>query len=84
MFLQAIIKVQRDNGNRQDRKTARMKYLINEWGIEKFRAEVEKYYGQALEDCTEDDVMVLMITWGGRNKVMASGLWLEHRKWTAV
>ena len=53
---QAIIKVQRDNGNRQDRKTARMKYLINEWGIEKFRAEVEKYYGQALEDCTEDDV----------------------------
>ncbi|OUW87533.1 MAG: sulfite reductase subunit beta, partial [Saprospirales bacterium TMED214] len=52
----AIIKVQRDNGNRQDRKTARMKYLINDWGIEKFRAEVEKYYGQSLEDCTEDDV----------------------------
>lgn len=52
----AIIKVQRDNGNRQDRKTARMKYLINDWGIEKFRTEVEKYYGQPLEDCTEDDV----------------------------
>ncbi len=52
----AIIKVQRDNGNRQDRKTARMKYLINDWGIEKFREEVEKYYGQPLEDCTEDDV----------------------------
>lgn len=52
----AIIKVQRDNGNRQDRKTARMKYLINDWGIEKFREEVEKYSGQPLEDCTEDDV----------------------------
>ncbi len=52
----AIIKVQRDNGNRQDRKTARMKYLINDWGIEKFRTEVEKYFGQPLEDCTEDDV----------------------------
>jgi sulfite reductase (ferredoxin) len=52
----AIIKVQRDNGNRQDRKTARMKYLINDWGIEKFRAEVEKYYGQPLEECTDDDV----------------------------
>ena len=52
----AIIKVQRDNGNRQDRKTARMKYLINDWGIEKFRTEVEKYYGQPLEECTEDDV----------------------------
>ncbi|MDC0251553.1 NADPH-dependent assimilatory sulfite reductase hemoprotein subunit [Rubripirellula sp.] len=53
---QAILKVQRDNGNRQDRKTARMKYLINDWGIEKFRTEVEKYYGQSLADCTEDDV----------------------------
>ena len=53
---QAILKVQRDHGNRQDRKTARMKYLINDWGIEKFRAEVEKYYGQSLADCTEDDV----------------------------
>jgi len=53
---QAILKVQRDNGNRGDRKTARMKYLINDWGIQKFRAEVEKYFGQPLADCTEDDV----------------------------
>lgn len=53
---QAILKVQRDNGNREDRKIARMKYLVNDWGIEKFRAEVEKYYGEPLEDCTEDDV----------------------------
>ena len=53
---QAILKVQRDNGNRHDRKTARMKYLINDWGIEKFRTEVETYYGQSLADCTEDDV----------------------------
>jgi sulfite reductase (ferredoxin) len=53
---QAILKVQRDNGNREDRKIARMKYLINDWGVEKFRAEVEKYYGEPLADCTEDDV----------------------------
>jgi sulfite reductase (ferredoxin) len=33
-----------------------MKYLINDWGIEKFRTEVETYYGQSLADCTEDDV----------------------------
>jgi len=50
------LKVQRDNGNREDRKIARMKYLIANWGIEKFRAEVETYYGQPLADCTEDDV----------------------------
>ena len=53
---QAILKVQRDNGNRGDRKTARMKYLINDWGIEKFRAEVEKCFGEPLVDCTEDEV----------------------------
>jgi sulfite reductase (ferredoxin) len=53
---QAILKVQRDNGNREDRKIARMKYLINDWGIDRFRAEVQKYYGEPLADCTEDDV----------------------------
>ena len=53
---QAILKVQRDNGNRADRKVARMKYLVADWGIEKFRAEVETYYGDKLDDCTDDDV----------------------------
>ncbi|MEM9586267.1 MAG: NADPH-dependent assimilatory sulfite reductase hemoprotein subunit [Planctomycetota bacterium] len=53
---QAVIKVQRDNGNRADRKVARMKYLIADWGIEKFRSEVERYLGYDLKDCTEDDV----------------------------
>lgn len=52
----AVIIVQRDNGNRTDRKVARMKYLVARWGIEKFRAEVESVYGQKLADCTEDDV----------------------------
>ncbi|MEM6687860.1 MAG: NADPH-dependent assimilatory sulfite reductase hemoprotein subunit [Planctomycetota bacterium] len=53
---QAVLKVQRDHGNRTDRKIARMKYLVEDWGIEKFRAEVEKYYGEPLADCTPDDV----------------------------
>ena len=52
----AVLKVQRDNGNRSDRKVARMKYLVANWGIEKFRAAVEEYYGEKLADCTEDDV----------------------------
>ena len=29
----AIVKVQRDFGNRADRKVARMKYLIHDWGL---------------------------------------------------
>ncbi len=53
---EAIIKVQRDYGNRVDRKVARMKYLIAEKGMEWFKAEVEKYFGKAIPECTEDDV----------------------------
>ncbi|MBI1344817.1 NADPH-dependent assimilatory sulfite reductase hemoprotein subunit [bacterium] len=45
---EAIVKVQRDFGNREDRKRARMKYLIHDWGIEAFKAKVEEYYGQSL------------------------------------
>jgi sulfite reductase (ferredoxin) len=44
----AIIKVQRDFGNRADRKVARMKYLIHNWGLERFKQKVEEYYGAAL------------------------------------
>ena len=53
---EAVIKVQRDYGNREDRKVARMKYLVDQWGIEKFRRAVEEYFGQPLKDCTADDV----------------------------
>jgi sulfite reductase (ferredoxin) len=44
----AVIRVQRDFGNREDRKRARMKYLVADWGLEKFRAKVEDYYGVPL------------------------------------
>ena len=53
---EAVVKVQRDFGNRVDRKIARMKYLVADWGIEKFRAKVEEYFGQPLTDCEPDDV----------------------------
>ncbi|MER3483717.1 MAG: NADPH-dependent assimilatory sulfite reductase hemoprotein subunit [Meiothermus sp.] len=47
---EAIVKVQRDHGRRDDRKFSRMKYLVEAWGIEKFKAEVEKYLGYALPE----------------------------------
>jgi sulfite reductase (ferredoxin) len=53
---EAIVKVQRDFGNREDRKRARLKYLIHDWGVAKFKAKVEEYYGKRLEDPTPDDV----------------------------
>ncbi|QDV19417.1 Sulfite reductase [ferredoxin] [Gimesia panareensis] len=45
---EAVVKVQRDFGNRADRKQARMKYLVNEWGIEKFREKVAEYFGSEI------------------------------------
>ena len=45
---EAIIKVQRDFGNRSDRKVARMKYLIHNWGLDRFKQKVEEYYGGEL------------------------------------
>ncbi len=52
----AIIMVQRDFGNRADRKIARLKYLIHNWGLPAFKAKVEEYYGQPLADPHPDDV----------------------------
>ncbi len=51
----AIVKVQRDFGNRSDRKVARLKYLIANWGIPKFKEKVEEYYGSGLEDPADVD-----------------------------
>lgn len=47
---EAIVKVQRDFGNRSDRKIARLKYLIANWGIPAFKAKVEEYYGATLPE----------------------------------
>ncbi|HEX8906724.1 MAG TPA: NADPH-dependent assimilatory sulfite reductase hemoprotein subunit, partial [Longimicrobiaceae bacterium] len=44
----AVIAVQRDFGNRTDRRHARLKYLLDERGIDWFRAEVERELGRAL------------------------------------
>jgi sulfite reductase (ferredoxin) len=52
----AIVKVQRDFGNRADRKVARLKYLIANRGLDWFKAKVEEYYGQPLAEPDPEDV----------------------------
>lgn len=44
-----IITVQRDFGNRSDRKQARLKYTIDKLGVDRYREEVEKRCGFKLE-----------------------------------
>jgi sulfite reductase (ferredoxin) len=47
--VKAIVATQRDYGDRSDRRHSRMKYLVEEWGVEKFRAKVEEYFGKPIE-----------------------------------
>jgi sulfite reductase (ferredoxin) len=47
-LVKAIVATQRDYGDRTQRRHARMKYLVNDWGVEKFRQRVEKYFGKPL------------------------------------
>ncbi|MCC5620766.1 sulfite reductase, ferredoxin dependent [Nostoc sp. CHAB 5715] len=48
-IVKAIVATQRDYGDRTDRRHARLKYLINDWGVDKFRAQVEEYFGKSVE-----------------------------------
>ncbi len=47
--LKAILATQRDYGRRDDRKFSRLKYLVADWGVDKFRSVVEQYFGKRLE-----------------------------------
>jgi sulfite reductase (NADPH) hemoprotein beta-component len=44
-----IVKIQRDNGNRTDRKLARLKYTIEGMGLENFKIELSKRSGFKLD-----------------------------------
>ncbi len=44
----AMIRVFSENGDRTDRKKARLKYLVDRWGVEKFLAETEKLLASPL------------------------------------
>lgn len=47
---EAVIKLFRDHGNRADRKRARIKYLVHDWGVDKFRTVLSEYIGAPLFD----------------------------------
>ncbi|PSM50136.1 ferredoxin--nitrite reductase [Chroococcidiopsis sp. CCALA 051] len=51
----AMMMVYRENGPRENRQKCRMMHLINQWGIEKFRAEVEQRFGKPLVTAAEKD-----------------------------
>lgn len=48
-LVKAIVATQRDYGDRFNRRHARMKYLLHEWGVDKFRSVVEGYFGKPIQ-----------------------------------
>lgn len=51
----AVLEVFRDHGPREARNRARLKVLLAEWGIERFRAAVEKRFGGPLPRAGRDE-----------------------------
>jgi len=51
----AILEVYRDHGSRANRQKTRMMWLIDEWGIDKFRQMVEDQFGSPLKTAAEKD-----------------------------
>jgi len=49
----AIVTIFRDHGNRENRKAARLKFLVDQWGIEKFEAEVRARLDWTPDPATE-------------------------------
>jgi len=49
----SILKVYRDHGLREKRKQSRLKWLLREWGMERFRDAVEARYGRSLAQAGE-------------------------------
>ncbi len=48
-LMKAIVATQRDYGDRHNRRHARMKYLLHDWGVDRFRQQVETYLGKPLK-----------------------------------
>lgn len=61
----AILEVYRDHGLRANRQKARLMWLIDEWGMDKFRAAVVEQMGQTLQPAAPEDE----IDWDKRDHI---------------
>jgi sulfite reductase (ferredoxin) len=71
--VEKIVLVQRDFGDRQNRRHARLKYLVHDWGIDRFREKVEAYLGYSLEPLQPMPEMQVDDHLGWQQR--ADGLW---------
>lgn len=70
-----IVEFQRDNGDRKDRKHARLKYVVEEWGIEKVKIDIEKRLGYSLDPPVEGIELKQPADHYGWHEQNTPGLW---------
>lgn len=58
-LVQAVVALQRDNGDREQRRHGRMKYLIHDRGITWFRSELERYFPGGITTALKEPKPVL-------------------------
>lgn len=51
--VKAVVTIHRDFGNRENRKNARLKYILHEWGTERFREELQRRVDFPLQTARE-------------------------------
>ena len=74
-LVQAIAALQRDHGNRQQRRQARMKYLLHTNGIDWFRSELERYFSHPIRSLRSEPKPKLQDYLGWHRQEKGKGLW---------
>jgi sulfite reductase (ferredoxin) len=72
-LVQAIVALQRDHGDRQQRRHARMKYLLQDRGIAWFKQELARYYPQPIRELRDEPKPKLLDYLGWHRQ--GNGLW---------
>jgi sulfite reductase (ferredoxin) len=72
-LVQAIAALQRDHGDRQQRRHARMKYLIQDQGVAWFRQELERYFPHPILQLRQEPKSKLLDYLGCNRQ--GDGLW---------
>lgn len=72
--VEQIVCIQRDHGDRTDRRQARMKYLVHNWGVDRFRRELEQRLGYTLKPVAPMPPLKLELHLGWQEQ--ADGTWL--------
>ena len=71
--VEAVIRLQRDHGDRTDRRRARLKYVVEDNGLDWVKRTLESYYGEPLDDPRSTDRLHIPELLGWHEQ--GDGLW---------